>query len=120
LISERDDLPAYESVSQESSTGEEQQGMEMSSDLHKTDKADLSATEEARQLQAQAKPGFFESLKVFRDPQFLALTMAEMAASIGYLIPLYYMQSKQTPLFQFSLICNSNDMVHKVDMEFLN
>ncbi|KAF9391272.1 hypothetical protein CPB97_007078 [Podila verticillata] len=93
LISERDDLPSYESVSQESSTGEEQEGMEMSSDLQKTDKADLSATEEARQLQAQIKPGFFESFKVFRDPQFLALTMAELTASVGYLIPLYYMQT---------------------------
>lgn len=69
--------------------------MEMSSDINKSEKkTDMSAAEEARQLQAQAKPGFFESLKMFRDPQFLALTMAELAASIGYLIPLYYMQSK--------------------------
>lgn len=80
---------------QEGFPEEEQEGMEMSSDISKSSKkTDLSAVEEARQLQEQAKPGFFESLKVFRDPQFLALTMAELAASIGYLIPLYYMQSK--------------------------
>lgn len=85
--------------------------MEMSSDLQKTDKADLSATEEARQLQAQIKPGFFESFKVFRDPQFLALTMAELTASVGYLIPLYYMQSKQSPCFQFFRIHSNNDIV---------
>ncbi|KAG0032706.1 hypothetical protein BGZ81_010214 [Podila clonocystis] len=94
LISERKDLPTYESVPQEGSTEEEQEGMEMSSNVSKLGKkTDLSAAEEARQLQAQAKPSFFESLKVFRDPQFLALTMAELAASIGYLIPLYYMQT---------------------------
>lgn len=87
--------------------------MEMSSDLHKTDKADLSAIEEARQLQAQTKPGFFESFKVFRDPQFLALTMAELTASVGYLIPLYYMQSKQTPHFQCFMICYNNDIVRR-------
>ncbi|KAF9302708.1 hypothetical protein BGZ74_004976 [Mortierella antarctica] len=94
LISERKDLPTYESVPQEGFPEEEQEGMEMSSDISKSSKkTDLSAVEEARQLQEQAKPGFFESLKVFRDPQFLALTMAELAASIGYLIPLYYMQT---------------------------
>lgn len=37
---------------------------------------------------------FFEALKVFKDPQFLSLSIAELAASIGFLIPLYYMQSK--------------------------
>ncbi|KAF9337834.1 hypothetical protein BG006_002199 [Podila minutissima] len=95
LISERKDLPTYESVPQEGFPEEEQEGMELSSDISKSSKkTDLSAVEEARQLQEQVKPGFFESLKVFRDPQFLALTMAELAASIGYLIPLYYMQSK--------------------------
>ncbi|KAG0205395.1 hypothetical protein BGX28_003016 [Mortierella sp. GBA30] len=39
------------------------------------------------------KPSFFQSLHVFKDPQFLSLTLAELAASIGYLIPLYYMQT---------------------------
>lgn len=36
---------------------------------------------------------FFEALKVFKDPQFLSLSIAELAASIGFLIPLYYMQT---------------------------
>ncbi|KAG0376484.1 ATPase of 26S proteasome regulatory subunit 4 [Mortierella sp. AD032] len=36
---------------------------------------------------------FFEALKVFKDPQFLSLSVAELAASIGFLIPLYYMQT---------------------------
>ena len=42
---------------------------------------------------------FFEALKVFKDPQFLSLSVAELAASIGFLIPLYYMQSKCLFLF---------------------
>ena len=41
---------------------------------------------------------FFEALKVFKDPQFLSLSLAELAASIGILIPLYYMQSKSLGL----------------------
>ncbi|KAF8940715.1 hypothetical protein BGZ58_005043 [Dissophora ornata] len=41
----------------------------------------------------QQRPSFLQSLHVFRDPRFLSLTIAELAASIGYLIPLYYMQT---------------------------
>lgn len=37
---------------------------------------------------------FFAELKVFKNPQFLSLTFAEIAASIGFLIPMYYFQSK--------------------------
>ncbi|KAF9994377.1 hypothetical protein BGZ80_001482 [Entomortierella chlamydospora] len=37
--------------------------------------------------------GFFSELKVFKNPQFLSLTFAEIAASIGFLIPLYYFQT---------------------------
>ncbi|KAG0335813.1 hypothetical protein BG004_008306, partial [Podila humilis] len=96
LISEHRDLPAYESLPQENSAGEEEQGMEMQSpDLEKSAKSAMSATEQARakQMQEETSPGFFETMKVFKDPQFLALTMAELCASIGYLIPLYYMQT---------------------------
>ncbi|KAF9105830.1 hypothetical protein BGX27_009419 [Mortierella sp. AM989] len=39
------------------------------------------------------KPTFFQALHVFKDPQFLSLTLAELTASIGYLIPLYFMQT---------------------------
>ncbi|KAF8968651.1 hypothetical protein BGZ46_010837 [Entomortierella lignicola] len=36
---------------------------------------------------------FFSELKVFKNPQFLSLTFAEIAASIGFLIPMYYFQT---------------------------
>lgn len=49
---------------------------------------------------------FFEALKVFKDPQFLSLSIAELAASIGFLIPLYYMQS------MFSLLLYSFPMLY--------
>ncbi|KAG0098945.1 hypothetical protein BGZ93_009738 [Podila epicladia] len=39
------------------------------------------------------KPSFFESFHVLKDPQFMSLTLAELTASIGYLIPYYYMQT---------------------------
>ncbi|KAF9433392.1 hypothetical protein BGZ76_009508 [Entomortierella beljakovae] len=39
------------------------------------------------------KPSFFQALHIFKDPQFLSLTLAEFTASIGYLIPLYFMQT---------------------------
>lgn len=42
----------------------------------------------------EKKPSFFAAVKVFKDPRFLLLSLAELAASIGFLIPLYYMQSK--------------------------
>ncbi|KAG0365535.1 major facilitator superfamily domain-containing protein [Gamsiella multidivaricata] len=37
--------------------------------------------------------GFFAELKVFKNPQFLSLTFAELTASIGFLIPMYYFQT---------------------------
>lgn len=52
------------------------------------------AQEQQQQQEPQDRPSFFQSLHVFKNPQFLSLTLAELAASIGYLIPLYYMQSK--------------------------
>ncbi|KAG0215113.1 hypothetical protein BGX28_000818 [Mortierella sp. GBA30] len=42
--------------------------------------------------QLDQKP-FFEAVKVFKDPRFLSLSLAELAASVGFLIPLYYMQT---------------------------
>ncbi|CAO3563659.1 unnamed protein product [Mortierella alpina] len=39
------------------------------------------------------KPSFFQSLHVFKDPRFMSLTLAEFTASLGYLIPLYFMQT---------------------------
>ncbi|KAF8940355.1 major facilitator superfamily domain-containing protein [Dissophora ornata] len=59
-----------------------------------------SSTEKAEELDSELvekteekQPSFFEALKVFKDPQFLSLSLAELAASIGVLIPLYYMQT---------------------------
>ncbi|KAF9998625.1 hypothetical protein BGZ79_007707 [Entomortierella chlamydospora] len=39
------------------------------------------------------KPSFFAAVKVFKDPRFLSLSIAELIASIAFLIPLYYMQT---------------------------
>ncbi|KAG0281964.1 hypothetical protein BGZ95_000029 [Linnemannia exigua] len=39
------------------------------------------------------KPSFLQSLHVLKDPQFLSLTLANVTVSIGYLVPLYYMQT---------------------------
>ncbi|KAF9150697.1 hypothetical protein BG015_007486 [Linnemannia schmuckeri] len=42
---------------------------------------------------AKKKPSFFQSLHVLKDPQFMSLTLANVTVSIGYLVPLYYMQT---------------------------
>ncbi|KAF9572454.1 hypothetical protein EC968_009932 [Mortierella alpina] len=47
----------------------------------------------AQQTTVPENQPFFEALKVFKDPRFLSLSLAELAASIGFLIPLYYMQT---------------------------
>ncbi|KAF9933616.1 hypothetical protein FBU30_005055 [Linnemannia zychae] len=44
-------------------------------------------------LEAEKKPSFFQSLHVLKDPQFMSLTLANITVSIGYLVPLYYMQT---------------------------
>ncbi|KAF9428139.1 hypothetical protein BGZ94_003259 [Podila epigama] len=95
LIAERKDLPVYEHISSEN---ENDQAMEMyATDADsKSDKdSKLSTTNRPtrRVVQAQTKPGFFESLKIFKDPRFLSLALAEVSAAVGYLIPLYYMQT---------------------------
>ncbi|KAF9581166.1 hypothetical protein BGW38_001922 [Lunasporangiospora selenospora] len=48
-------------------------------------------TSEQKKLKGIA--GFFAELKVFKDLEFLSLTFAELAASIGFLIPMYYFQT---------------------------
>ncbi|KAI8599728.1 major facilitator superfamily domain-containing protein, partial [Dissophora ornata] len=55
--------------------------------------ASFLIAERKEHLEEQQRPSFLQSLHVFRDPRFLSLTIAELAASIGYLIPLYYMQT---------------------------
>ncbi|KAG0317088.1 hypothetical protein BGZ97_005921 [Linnemannia gamsii] len=49
--------------------------------------------DEKPEASMKSDKSFFEALKVFKDPQFLSLSIAELAASIGFLIPLYYMQT---------------------------
>ncbi|KAG0309510.1 hypothetical protein BGZ98_001653 [Dissophora globulifera] len=48
-------------------------------------------------LSLEKKPvgvaGFIADLKVFKNPQFLSLTFAELTASVGFLIPIYYFQT---------------------------
>ncbi|KAF9946524.1 hypothetical protein BGZ70_003175, partial [Mortierella alpina] len=52
------------------------------------------ALDEGQRKDAEArKPSFFQSLHVFKDPRFMSLTLAEFTASLGYLIPLYFMQT---------------------------
>ncbi|KAF9106230.1 hypothetical protein BGX29_010103 [Mortierella sp. GBA35] len=48
---------------------------------------------EQQQQEPAATPSFFQSLHVLKDPQFLSLTLANVTVSIGYLVPLYYMQT---------------------------
>lgn len=59
---------------------------------------DLELNHMSEKLSQKTKPtgiaGFFAELKVFKNPQFLSLTFAELAASVGFLIPMYYFQSK--------------------------
>jgi hypothetical protein len=59
---------------------------------------DLELNHMSEKLSQKTKPtgivGFFADLKVFKNPQFLSLTFAELAASVGFLIPMYYFQSK--------------------------
>ena len=40
--------------------------------------------------------GFISKLNVFKNPQFLSLTIAQLVSSFGLFIPLYYLQSKST------------------------
>ncbi|KAG0043538.1 hypothetical protein BGZ83_011289 [Gryganskiella cystojenkinii] len=60
------------------------------SDKAKEDDHDPDA---GRRAKDQHEPSFLDALKVFKDARFLSLSLAELAASIGVLIPLYYMQT---------------------------
>ncbi|KAF9164094.1 hypothetical protein DFQ26_001835 [Actinomortierella ambigua] len=43
--------------------------------------------------EAAQPASFLQQLKVFKNPQFMALTGAELAASFGFLIPMYFYHS---------------------------
>ncbi|KAF9906919.1 hypothetical protein EC991_011482 [Linnemannia zychae] len=49
--------------------------------------------QQRREPEGPLKPSFFQSLHVLKDPQFLSLTLANVTVSIGYLVPLYFMQT---------------------------
>ncbi|KAF9173116.1 hypothetical protein BGX21_003719 [Mortierella sp. AD011] len=51
------------------------------------------ATDVETEVKRNNRPSFFQALHVFKNPQFLSLTLAELTVSIGYLIPLYFMQT---------------------------
>src|SRR5690349_11452921 len=58
--------------------------------------------------------GFISKLKVFKDPQFLSLTIAQLVSSSGLFIPLYYLQSKSTKKqkptsIDFFLLCDPSN-----------
>ena len=57
-------------------------------------KSDDHDPDAGRRAQDQHQPSFLDTLQVFKDPRFLSLSLAVLAASVGVLIPLYYMQSK--------------------------
>ncbi|KAI1316228.1 hypothetical protein EDD11_010275 [Mortierella claussenii] len=54
---------------------------------------DKGHTDEAANAVSEEKPSFFEALRVFRDGQFLSLSLAELTASFAFLVPLYFMQT---------------------------
>ncbi|ORZ20923.1 major facilitator superfamily domain-containing protein, partial [Lobosporangium transversale] len=53
----------------------------------------IMAKNDRVKVEIEEKPSFWQALHMFKDVRFLTLTMAEVAASLGYLIPLYYMQT---------------------------
>ncbi|KAF9972047.1 hypothetical protein BGZ73_004905 [Actinomortierella ambigua] len=45
---------------------------------------------------AQKQPSFLAAIRIFKNPQFLCLALSEFTSSIGFLIPLYFMQTYST------------------------
>lgn len=97
LIKEKKHVPRQAHNNQTTTTDDVEKAIHSHGEIQEEQKQHCQQEE-----QQSSTPSFFQSLHVFKNPQFLSLTMAELAASIGYLIPLYYMQSKsssfQSPL----------------------
>ncbi|KAG0298545.1 hypothetical protein BGZ96_010591 [Linnemannia gamsii] len=100
LIKEKkDNLLLQEQLATTTTAHQKEQTLSGSS----TDYGDMTVCEkdpeqliELKQEQApwtRGKPSFFQSLHVLKDPQFMSLTLANVTVSIGYLVPLYYMQT---------------------------
>ncbi|KAF8953554.1 hypothetical protein BGZ46_003182, partial [Entomortierella lignicola] len=88
LIVEKKSNPTKEQIEQEEE--QERTMVECSKTMEATD-GEIIIMEELNKK--KPKSTFFQALHVFRNPQFLSLTFAELTASIGYLIPLYFMQT---------------------------
>lgn len=96
ISDESEDSPVTKN--EDTITASQEQGKQLSHEVQKPfdkvrdgDKGtELGPTTEPK----AKKPSFFESFHVLKDPRFMSLTLAELTASIGYLIPYYYMQSK--------------------------
>lgn len=101
LIKEKkDDLLLQEQLATNAAAHQKEQRLSGSStDYGETTDCEKDPEQPIEQKQEQAswtrgKPSFFQSLHVLKDPQFMSLTLANVTVSIGYLVPLYYMQSK--------------------------
>ncbi|KAG0000151.1 hypothetical protein BGZ65_004605, partial [Modicella reniformis] len=92
LIAEKVD-PVKLSIHLEEEQARQDQERTITGDLEKTFVPSGANDIKSIDKVATKKPSFFQALYVFKNPQFLSLTIAEFTASIGYLIPLYYMQT---------------------------
>ncbi|KAG0327065.1 hypothetical protein BGZ99_008405 [Dissophora globulifera] len=72
IVESKNHLKSHATVYEESSAPEQEEDLEKKTEKSKGEKS------------------FFSAVKVFKDPQFLSLAMAELAVSIGLLMPLYY------------------------------
>ncbi|KAF9551618.1 hypothetical protein EC957_006511 [Mortierella hygrophila] len=62
-------------------------------DLEQPSIEQMGQDQQQKPSTTRKKPSFFQSLHVLKDPQFMSLTLANVTVSIGYLVPLYYMQT---------------------------
>ncbi|KAF9585995.1 hypothetical protein BGW38_010594 [Lunasporangiospora selenospora] len=79
--------------SQKSKSSNKLEGTSFSENPEENEKPSQAVSEKDSKEQGEGRPSFVEALRVFKDPQFLSLSLAELSASIGFLIPMYYMQT---------------------------
>jgi hypothetical protein len=107
LIAEKKVDPVQLSIHLEEEKAQQDQERTITGDIEKASVVSSSdiKTDDKNGAKKPSKPSFFKVLHVFKNPQFLSLTVAEFTASIGYLIPLYYMQSKWKSIDACSAFC---------------
>lgn len=93
LIAEKKVDPKQLSIHLEEEQARQDQERTITGDLEKASELASIDDIEVNAKSSGKEPSFFQALYVFKNPQFLSLTIAEFGASIGYLIPLYYMQT---------------------------